>query len=147
MKVPPWIKFTVDPNVPGDRMAQYTLVRAAKPESRYNRDAMIEGGVTVNLRPDVLASDEAIVGTLTHELHELLNLDRMLEESDRMTYGDVKQQIAPNRGDNLHGQAWDVADLEVMLMREQPGTPKHKDLLARRTRLLEAFEQKNHGGR
>ncbi|AKU99703.1 hypothetical protein AKJ09_06367 [Labilithrix luteola] len=146
IKIPPWIKVTVDPKVPGDRMAEYTLVRRGAATDRFQPEDLSDRGVTVNLRPNVLESDEAIVGTLTHELHELLNLQRMLDDGPPMTYQVVRSHIAPNRGQNLHGQAWDVADLEVLIMRNPPGTPEHAAYVARRERVLEAFEQRNHGG-
>lgn len=147
IKIPPWIKVTVDPKVSNDRMAQYTLVRAADVGAQFSIEELRERGVTINLRPDILASDEAIVGTLRHELHELMSLEAMLEESGLMTYRDVLAQIAPNRGNNLHGQAWDVADIEVMLMRSTPGTAEHAALLSRREKLVHRFEQQNLGDR
>lgn len=147
IKVPPWIKFTIDPKLGADRMANYTLERSGKPEAPFPFDSLQEKGVTVNLRPDVLQSDEAIVGVLRHELHELFNLDRMLQEGTSLKNRDVLSQIARNRGDNLHGQAWDVADLEVLLMRNPPGSPQHDAIVRRRDKLLDALEQRNHGSR
>ena len=40
-------------------------------------------------------------------------------------HGDVIRHTGSNRGENLHGKAWNMADVEVLLMRATPGTPEH----------------------
>ena len=95
-------------------------------------------------RPDVLESDEAIVGVLRHETYELEQLARKLEYTP-MTNADILSHTGPKRGQNLHGQAWDVADYEVLMMRETPGSPEHSRLLKGRDGMLARFELQNHG--
>ncbi len=99
--------------------------------------------MTVNIRPSVLESDEAIVCVFRHEMYELENLAQMAEEAT-MTNRDVNAHTTPEVRHNLHDQAWDVADLEV-LMRERPGSSKHAELVERRESLLARFELQNHG--
>ena len=98
----------------------------------------------MRIRPEVLESDEAIVGTLRYEAHEIENLERLLTEGN-LTNGDITAHIKALGGDNLHGQAWDVADLEVLIMRARPGSPKHTELVARQKAMLAKMELQNHG--
>ena len=141
-KLPPWVKLVVDPKLPADRHAEYVFDRSAKPEKRFNQGLLED--VVVRVRPDVLESDEAIVGVLRHETYELENLARKLETTS-MTNADVRSHTGEKRGQNLHGQAWDVADLEVHIMRETPGSAKHAQLLGRRDAMLARFALQNHG--
>ncbi len=143
VKLPSWVKLVVDPKVPADRHAEYFFERNADPKKKFKQD-MLEDGVVVRVRPDVLESDEAIVGVLRHETYELEQLARKLATTS-MTKGDILSHTDEGRGQNLHGQAWDVADLEVLMMRETPGTAKHSQLLARRDALLARFQLQNHG--
>ncbi len=100
--------------------------------------------MVVRIRPEVLESDEAIVSTLRHEAHELENLEKLLSEND-LTNSDVTSHIKARGGDNLHGQAWDVADLEVLIMRERPGSPRHVELVARQKSMLAKMDVQKHG--
>lgn len=61
------------------------------------------------------------------------------------TNRDVRAHTAPGKEHNLHDQAWDIADLEVFIMRERPGSAKQTELLARRESMLARFELQNHG--
>jgi hypothetical protein len=143
-KLPAWVKVVADPNVPADRHAEYVFEMNGNPRKELRHDALMKRGVTVRVRPDVFASDEAIVGVLRHEQYELTELATKLE-SAKMTKADVRAHVEAGRGQNLHGQAWDVADLEVRIMRESPGTPKHAQLVRQREALLARFDVQNHG--
>ena len=68
----------------------------------------------------------------------------MLSEGD-LTNADVTSHIKAGNGQNLHGQAWDVADLEVLIMREKPGSSRHTELVARQKAMLANMDLKNHG--
>lgn len=141
--LPSWIKVVVDPKLPADRHAEYVFLKDGKPNETFNQ-RLVEDGIVVRVRPDVFESDEAIVAVLRHETYELENLARKLETTT-MTNADVRSHTGEKRGQNLHGQAWDVADVEVLLMRETAGTAKHAQLLERREVLLARFGLQNHG--
>ena len=143
-KLPPWVKLNLDPKVAEDRGAEYEFEKFADPKAAFERGTLVEDGVVVRVRPDVMESDEAIVGVLRHEWYELENLARLNEESV-MTKRDVNTHTIQKVRGNLHDQAWDVADLEVRIMRERPGSAKHGELVALQTSLLARFALKNHG--
>lgn len=137
------MKITVDPKLTAEQPGEYVLKKNGTREEPFD-PASIQNGVVVRVSPDVLRSDEAIVGVIRHEMYEIENLARMVEDG-YLTNADVTDHVRARNGQNLHGQAWDVADLEVLAMREKPGTPHHDQLIARQKMLLERFDAKNHG--
>lgn len=143
-KLPPWVRVNVDPKVAADRDAEYEFEKFADPKAAFQKGTLVDEGVVVRLRPEVLESDEAIVGVLRHECYELENLARLNEETT-MTKRDVNAHTTQRVRGNLHDQAWDVADLEVRIMRERPGSAKHDELVALQARLLARYALKNHG--
>jgi hypothetical protein len=101
-----------------------------------------DGIVVVNVHPSVFASDEAIVGVLAHEAHELTSLQASLEQTGGMRFRDVQRRIDPSSSDNLHGQAWELADLQVMRMRAE--TPAAREAIdARLSSKLSKFDAMN----
>ena len=72
--------------------------------------------VPIRVWSGILASDEAIVAVLAHEMHELLTLRPDLE-GDGLSIDDLIRHTEPGRPGNLHCQAWDVADGMVDKMR------------------------------
>ena len=89
-------------------------------EDFYNRYEQIP----VRISRELLASDEAIVAIMGHEMHELNALRRLFEESGGvMRAGRLRSLIRPGIPNNLHDQAWDVADVLVRRMQQTPTTP------------------------
>ena len=87
-------------------------------EELYNRFNQIP----VRLNPQVLASDEAIVAVIGHEMHELNHLRRLFQESGgQMTVGQFRRLVIEGIPGNLHDQAWDVSDNLVTAMRAGGG--------------------------
>lgn len=133
--IPSWVRFNPDRSVGADRHAEYVFGRNQRGSDPF-RIEQLEAGVVVRVHPDVLQSDEAIVAVLTHELYELEGIHQRLVNGAEMTKADVIGHTGSNRGENLHGKAWDIADVEVLLMRATPGTPEHARLLRARERIL-----------
>ena len=78
------------------------------------------GKIRVRVHPDILTSDEAIVGVFQHEMFELGELREAFFDSRkglRMIADDYGNQIAENRAGNYHDQAWDSGDKLLLRMR------------------------------
>jgi hypothetical protein len=78
------------------------------------------GKIPFRVHPDILASDEAIVGTFEHEMYELAKLRAVFVGCKRWRMGiaDYASYVQPGIPGNLHCQAWDAADRAVQRMRE-----------------------------
>jgi len=135
-----------DPTVPiADEFAHYDVLRDVTSNSTVTwSDAAPEGIIVVRIHPSVLKSDEAIVGVLQHESYEIEQLRRTLENRGTVKASEVQRMIAGGGERNLHGQAWDVADLRVLIMREKDLSQKAV-LTNRLERLLTNFQRMNHG--
>lgn len=73
----------------------------------------------MRLNPEVLKSDQAIVGTIGHEMHELNSLRELFKESGgQMKAGRLHDLIRESVPGNLHDRAWDVADELVSKMQK-----------------------------
>jgi hypothetical protein len=72
--------------------------------------------VPFRLWAGLLKSDEAIVAVLSHEMHEILTLRPFLE-SGKIAIEDFISQTEPGRPENLHHEAWEIADKLVDKMR------------------------------
>ena len=70
----------------------------------------------VGLRPDVLASDEAIVAALAHEMHEINYLRSALAGDRTITMAELNRLVNGDSG-SVHLQAWVVALDKVKQMR------------------------------
>jgi len=72
------------------------------------------------IHPDVLTSDEAIVGVFCHEMYELAELRAIFLSSRRrrLDATDYGVHVTPGHSGNLHDQAWDAADRAVLKMRK-----------------------------
>jgi hypothetical protein len=119
-----------------------------RPDARLSWDRILnrEGHVVVRIRSDVLDSDEAIVGVLQHEVHELASLREMMDEADGLTAREIAVSVAPRRAGNLHDQAWDIADLRVQVMRAAPGSSERRALEERMERFEDNLRARNLGG-
>lgn len=76
----------------------------------------LTGRVPFRIRPDILASDEAIVAVIAHEMYELDELRPILREGSTSIEDFIGLTCAGNPG-NLHDRTWDVADAMVERMR------------------------------
>jgi hypothetical protein len=75
--------------------------------------------VAVKMSKDILESDEAIVAVVAHEMYELNNLRRIMDESGGAIRADrLHNLVSPGIKGNLHDQAWDIADEAVARMRK-----------------------------
>jgi hypothetical protein len=111
-------------------------------------DALVnkDGHVVVRVRKDVLTSDEAIVGVLSHEMHELTSVKELVDENGGLSARDIHGLVAPGRRTTLHDQAWDVADLRVRIMREPAGSAERQALEQRLNALEERLRTANLEG-
>lgn len=119
--IPSWIRIEVDPTIrEAKSFAEYTLGRGEQGATSMLAwgDLAPDGVVVVRVHPNVLKSDEKIVGVLEHEIWELTQLRARVESHGMLSAEDVRRMIDPTRPTNLHGQAWDIADLRVLAMRE-----------------------------
>jgi hypothetical protein len=119
--LPDWMEIHPNPKIPIDeKFAAYRLGGKAPPKPMQFADwdrLAPDGVVVVNVHPSVFESDEAIVGVLAHESHELTSLHAGIEQNGPMRYREVESAINASGSRNLHGQAWDIADYRVMQMR------------------------------
>jgi hypothetical protein len=69
------------------------------------------------IRKDILASDEAIVAVIGHEMFELELLRSIF--ADGASIEKWEAETSPNNPGNFHWKAWDYADDLVARMREQ----------------------------
>ena len=76
----------------------------------------------VGLRPDVLASDEAIVAALAHEMHEINYLRTALAGDRTITVAELNRLVNGDSG-SVHLQAWVVALEKVKQMRATAAKP------------------------
>jgi hypothetical protein len=100
---------------------------ARGPEVREQPDGYVywrhhytsSGKIRFRIHPETLMSDEAIVGTIAHELFELAELRAafMSSKNRRMNGTDYGLQVAVDQRGNFHDQAWDAADRAVLRMR------------------------------
>jgi len=135
VEVPEWVKIVEVENLSPNELAAYQLKmpRAMMVGTRLEWDRLLDadGNVVVRVQKGVFASDEAIVGVLSHEAHELNSLKAMVDEADGLPARDIRALIIPDGRKNLHDQAWDVADLRVRVMRAPPGSAERQALAQR----------------
>ncbi len=75
--------------------------------------------LVVRISDGVFESDEAIIAVMAHEMHELNELRRIFEESSgAISMQRLHNLINPGIANNLHDQAWDIADKLVLKMRK-----------------------------
>ena len=74
------------------------------------------GKVPFRIRPDILASDEAIVAVLAHEMYELEMLRPLLQQNG-MSIEEFGGHTRPGDPGNFHDEAWDWADVMVERMK------------------------------
>jgi hypothetical protein len=77
------------------------------------------GKIPFLIRKDIMASDEAIVAVIGHEMFELEMLRSIFAEG--ATIERWEAETSPVNEGNLHWQAWDYADGLVARMRGEDG--------------------------
>jgi hypothetical protein len=135
IEIPDDIKFAVAKGPwPKGRFAEYLQLggRNQDPsrvifwEDFYN----VLEEIPVRLNPEILASDEAIVAVIGHEMYELNGLRRLFDEAGgQMRAGRLSNLVREGIHGNLHDQAWDVADELVAKLRAKTaptGAPKER---------------------
>lgn len=143
--VPSWIRIEVDPTIrEAASFAEYRLGTGESGPTDMMRWTGLapDGSVVVRVHPTVLQSDEKIVGVLQHEVWELSQLRAQVEARQMLPAGTIRDLIDPARASNLHGQAWDIADLRVLVMRET-NPAKKAAFVERLTRLAERYAKEN----
>jgi hypothetical protein len=75
------------------------------------------GKIPFLIRKDIMASDEAIVAVIGHEMFELEMLRSIFAEG--VVIEKWEAETSPNNRENFHWQAWDYADDLVARMREE----------------------------
>lgn len=124
VEIPEDIRFVVarDGYLKPDTFAEY-MSRVFKPGDRVSWEDFlnIHEEVAVKIRGDVLASDEAAVAVIAHEMHELNGLRAIFEERETISAEELSRLISPGRKGNLHDQAWTIADDVVRAIRGEGG--------------------------
>lgn len=75
----------------------------------------LTGKIPFLIRPDIMASDEAIVAVIGHEMFELAMLRSLFAHGAPIEQWEA--ETSPNNPGNCHYQAWDYADHLVARMR------------------------------
>jgi hypothetical protein len=138
VRVPDFVRIVADPKVSKEAFAEYRLGngRPLNPRQAMSwGDLAPDGTVTVRVSPEVFNSDEAIVAVLAHESHELRTLKALVEEGE-LSGQQINAHINPHSNTNLHGQAWEIADLNTQLMRAE--TPAARASVKGRLDAMEA---------
>ena len=94
------------------------------------------------MHPSVLRSDEKIVGVFQHEVWELTQLRARVDARKGLSAAEIQRLVDPTASANLHGQAWDISDLRILLMRESDPAKK-ADLAARLERMINKYTDNN----
>jgi hypothetical protein len=99
-----------------NQYARYWSMKDLKPNSIVTWKSFLNsvtGKVAVRVSPEVLKSDDAIVGVLTHEAHEIQALEaEFAAEGGRMRADKLRGLIDEQHG-ALHSDAWDESDALV----------------------------------
>lgn len=143
--IPSWIRIEVDATIrEAASFAEYRLGTDASGPTHMMpwSELAPDGFVVVRVHPSVLKSDEKIVGVIQHEVWELSQLRARVEARQMLPAETIRDLINPLRASNLHGQAWDIADLRVLIMRENDPAKKAA-LVERLTRLAERYAKEN----
>jgi RHS repeat-associated protein len=117
VSVPDDVVFFVDDALPANVDAQYFRWNSGQGNVLWKDFYNMHGKIPVRIKSSVLASDEAIVAVLGHEMHELNNLRTLFKARGKMTPQELEALIGVGRRGNLHDEAWDVADELVRQMR------------------------------
>jgi len=143
VEIPSWIRIEVDPKIrEGAAFAEYSLARNARETMILSWNELAPAQVVVRVHPSVLRSDEKIVGVFQHEVWELTQLRARIDARGGLPATEIQRLVDPKAATNLHGQAWDISDLRVLLMRAGDPTKK-ADLSAKLDRMITKYAQNN----
>ncbi|TWT29628.1 RHS repeat domain-containing protein [Blastopirellula retiformator] len=77
----------------------------------YFKDMYSQGKIPIQISPEMMKSDEAILAVLQHELHELaLFRAEFAANNGKMKFFHFRNEAMPGNPGNFHCQAWDAAD-------------------------------------
>lgn len=120
VEMPGYIKVVADPTVKiKESFAEYELIKNVREDAPLQWGTLVKSEVVVRVHPSVLRSDEAIVGVLQHESYELEQLRMTMNRRGTLRPPEIRRMINSEGDLNLHGQAWDIADSRVLIMRER----------------------------
>jgi hypothetical protein len=80
-----------------------------------------DGRMMIRVNPNILSSDENIVGTLAHETHEAQAVEAEFISQGRRMRADVLHRLVNSETGTAHVEAWEFADKLVRLLRGRPG--------------------------
>jgi hypothetical protein len=105
--------FRLDPNLPRNVGAQYGATMnqvASSVKVPWRSFQRLDGKILIRVNPNILASDDAIIGTLAHELYEASALEAEFAiRGGTMDAGTLFTLIQAPYG-QLHTAAWTYAD-------------------------------------
>ncbi|MFT3765815.1 MAG: DUF4157 domain-containing protein [Minicystis sp.] len=145
VEIPSWVDFVSEPSLAKGKLNPIGTDPSLNPAitdtyARYDfridsahvtwANLTTGGKIKVSVRPDVFNSREAVTAIFAHEVHELVSLHTIFENVERVPAKELQSLITAGRT-NLHFQAWDVADLRVLLMRAEGDAAKVEELLKR----------------
>src|SRR5687767_4956588 len=107
-----WHRLDKDTMARGPVLGRITVVRWTH---LLNKNGMIP----FLIRREILKSDEAIVAVVGHEMFELEELRRIMEDNGQISVADFINHTRPGLRANLHDQAWEYADHLVTAMRDR----------------------------
>lgn len=119
-----------------------SCARDARETTILSWDRLAPPEVVVRVHPSVLRSDEKIVGVFQHEVWELTQLRARVDARKGLSAAEIQRLVDPTASANLHGQAWDISDLRILLMRESDPAKK-ADLAARLERMINKYTDNN----
>lgn len=77
----------------------------------FNKMYNTHGKIPIQINPSMMASDEAILAVMKHELYELGQFREAFRLSKgRMTFDAFRGEAMPGNPGNYHWMAWDEAD-------------------------------------
>jgi hypothetical protein len=118
-----YFQFRLDSSLPDDVGAQYLDLRdfdSGRPRT-VSWDDVAPGGehISIRVNPKILASDEEIIATFAHEMHEIELLEEAFATTGERMPASKLRSLIDARG-VLHSQAWDFADALIQSLRETP---------------------------
>jgi hypothetical protein len=118
VSVPDDVVFFIDDSLPENVDAAYGGMRVQPGDNILWSDLYAKGKIPVRMKSSVLASDEAIVGIIGHEMHELNNLRTIFKaRKGKLTALEWEELVGVGRKGNLHDEAWDIHDQLIEAMR------------------------------
>ena len=122
---PETFAFKLHEGLPENVGAEYGQIRNIDPRGpgivQMNKFfyRLADGRIMIRINPNILGSDENIVGTLAHETHEALTVEgEFASQGNRMRADVLNRLVNPQTG-TAHVDAWEFADKLVRALRGQ----------------------------